>query len=462
MPSLAQTFVGVVSFALIATSASVRLEPRASCAENYSKCDPKGADSTDSPAIGTDLASLYGDLVNSVQGANSKLRRDFTPARDELSSLLEARASANLCCADGTQCRLLQGLSLPFCYDNYTTNYFLPGGSTGQIVSGSYSSGNGQANLIDGDFTLADGTTGNIYGSEDSPSRPDTAALPIPTQYTASGSNTVLAATALGQVATITTTIPGTTVEPSVVPESTIEPSVSGDSTVEPATTKSASTIPGTTVAPQTSTYTTTAAGAQTTGDNSGAASKSHMSGAAGIGLLFIPLGHRTMASTAAQGLLSRQLKQMQSDKDIPGISCGLLDNNVLEWEVMLMISDDCKYYGGGFFRAHLNFPPEYPHLPPKMTFQTPIFHPNIYSNGDVCISILHPPEEDKYGYESASERWSPVQTPETILLSVISMLSSPNDESPANVEAARMWREDEKGFRRKCRANVRASLGEE
>ena len=53
------------------------------------------------------------------------------------------------------------------------------------------------------------------------------------------------------------------------------------------------------------------------------------------------------MANTAAQGLLGRQLKQMQSDKDIPGISCGLIDNNVMEWEVMLMISDDCRYYGG-------------------------------------------------------------------------------------------------------------------
>ncbi|KAL9044429.1 MAG: hypothetical protein Q9214_002430 [Letrouitia sp. 1 TL-2023] len=168
------------------------------------------------------------------------------------------------------------------------------------------------------------------------------------------------------------------------------------------------------------------------------------------------------MASSAAASLLGRQLKQMQSDKDIPGISCGLVDNSVLEWEVMLMISDDCKYYGGGFFRAHLTFPPEYPHLPPKMVFQTPIFHPNIYPSGEVCISILHPPEEDKYGYESVAERWSPVQTPETILLSVISMLSSPNDESPANVEAARMWREDEKAFRRRCRGDVRASLGED
>jgi len=59
-----------------------------------------------------------------------------------------------------------------------------------------------------------------------------------------------------------------------------------------------------------------------------------------------VPISTR-MATSAAAGLLGRQLKQMQSDKDIPGISCGLVDNNVLEWEVMLMISDDCRYYGG-------------------------------------------------------------------------------------------------------------------
>lgn len=53
------------------------------------------------------------------------------------------------------------------------------------------------------------------------------------------------------------------------------------------------------------------------------------------------------MAGAGVVGLLSRQLKQMQSDKDIPGISCGLVDNNIFEWEVMLMISDDCRFYGG-------------------------------------------------------------------------------------------------------------------
>ena len=60
-----------------------------------------------------------------------------------------------------------------------------------------------------------------------------------------------------------------------------------------------------------------------------------------------------------------------------------------------------------------------------------------MYPDGQVCISILHPPGEDQFGYEQANERWLPVHTVETIMLSVISMLSSPNDESPANVEAA-------------------------
>lgn len=60
------------------------------------------------------------------------------------------------------------------------------------------------------------------------------------------------------------------------------------------------------------------------------------------------------MAQSGAAGLLTRQLKYMQTAKDLPGISCGLVNNNVFEWEVMLMISDDCKYYGG-------TYPPLFP-----------------------------------------------------------------------------------------------------
>ena len=49
---------------------------------------------------------------------------------------------------------------------------------------------------------------------------------------------------------------------------------------------------------------------------------------------------------------------------------------------------------------------------------------PAVYADGRVCISILHAPGDDPLGYESSAERWSPVQSVEKILLSVISMLA--------------------------------------
>lgn len=119
------------------------------------------------------------------------------------------------------------------------------------------------------------------------------------------------------------------------------------------------------------------------------------------------------------------------------GFSAGLIDDNdIYRWEVLIIGPPD-TLYEGGFFKAHLQFPKEYPLRPPRMKFITEIWHPNIDKNGDVCISILHEPGDDKWGYEKASERWLPVHTVETILISVISMLADPNDESPANVDAA-------------------------
>jgi ubiquitin-conjugating enzyme E2 G1 len=103
----------------------------------------------------------------------------------------------------------------------------------------------------------------------------------------------------------------------------------------------------------------------------------------------------------------------------------------------------------------------EYPLRPPVLKFLTDVYHPNIEKDGKVCISILHEPGDDRFGYEKASERWLPIHTVETILISVISMLADPNDESPANVDAAKMWRENYQEFRRKVAQCVRRSQEE-
>lgn len=154
--------------------------------------------------------------------------------------------------------------------------------------------------------------------------------------------------------------------------------------------------------------------------------------------------------------LLSRQLKDLQKNP-VEGFSAGLVEDNIYEWEILIMGSQD-TLYEGGFFKAHLTFPKSYPIDPPTMVFVTEMYHPNVYPDGTVCISILHPPGDDKYGYEQASERWSPVHTVETILVSVISMLSSPNDESPANIEAAKEYRDNYPAFKKKVSRLVRQS----
>lgn len=110
----------------------------------------------------------------------------------------------------------------------------------------------------------------------------------------------------------------------------------------------------------------------------------------------------------------------------------------------------------GGFFKARLTFPTDYPFMPPKMRFVSDMWHPNVYKDGSVCISILHPPGNDPNQYEKASERWNPVHTVESILVSVLSMLASPNDESAANLDAAKEWRESPKVFKKKVRDTIR------
>lgn len=160
--------------------------------------------------------------------------------------------------------------------------------------------------------------------------------------------------------------------------------------------------------------------------------------------------------------------------------------------------------FEGGVFPARLIFPPDYPLSPPKMKFTCEMFHPNsecppmrivcpsdvakslflshfpVFADGRVCISILHAPGDDPMGYELSAERWSPVQSVEKILLSVVSMLAGkiedsapfdrpssqslyllePNDESGANVDAAIMWRDKRDQFNKIAKSIVRKTLG--
>ena len=114
----------------------------------------------------------------------------------------------------------------------------------------------------------------------------------------------------------------------------------------------------------------------------------------------------------------------------------------------------------GGIFIAQLDFPFDFPNSPPKMRFTSSIWHPNVYPDGRVCISILHPPGTDAFNAEeTADERWRPILSVEAVLLSVMSMLADPNPNSPANIDAAVMFRKDPEAYKKRCKECVRRTL---
>jgi len=136
-----------------------------------------------------------------------------------------------------------------------------------------------------------------------------------------------------------------------------------------------------------------------------------------------------------------------------------ITESNFFEWEALISGPKDTPFEGGVFV-AKLTFPSDYPLSPFKMKFDPPLFHPNIYADGNVCISILHSPGDDPHGYELSSERWSPVQSVEKVLLSVISMLSEPNLESGANIDCCKLYRENKEEYERIVRAQIMEQLG--
>lgn len=111
-----------------------------------------------------------------------------------------------------------------------------------------------------------------------------------------------------------------------------------------------------------------------------------------------------------------------------------------MKWSFALLVPNPDSVFHGGYLKAEMLFPNDYPYQPPKFRFKTHITHPNIYADGTLCISILHKPGEDLTSGEEASERWSPLQGAESVLRSVLLLLDDPEINSPANVDASVLY----------------------
>jgi len=154
-------------------------------------------------------------------------------------------------------------------------------------------------------------------------------------------------------------------------------------------------------------------------------------------------------ASGAKQRLMS-ELQSLQKEKWV-----NIEADNLFRWKLALMVINSDSVFNKGYFKAEMTFSEDYPYQPPKFRFTPTLYHPNIYPDGQLCISILHKPGEDLMSGEAASERWSPLQGVESVLRSVLLLLDDPEINSPANVDASVLYRDNKEGYAKKARETV-------
>ncbi len=128
---------------------------------------------------------------------------------------------------------------------------------------------------------------------------------------------------------------------------------------------------------------------------------------------------------------LKRIQKELRDLEKEPPSNCsaGPHQDNLYHWKGTIMGPSDSPYFGGLFW-LDIHFPSDYPFKPPKLKFDTKIYHPNINANGNICLDIL-------------SAEWSPALTISKVLLSISSLLTEPNPDDPLVPSAANLYKTD-------------------
>jgi len=143
----------------------------------------------------------------------------------------------------------------------------------------------------------------------------------------------------------------------------------------------------------------------------------------------------RNLSHKDRQMALKRINKELQDlGRDPPAqCSAGPVGDDLFHWQATIMGPPDSPYQGGVFFLT-IHFPTDYPFKPPKVAFTTRIYHPNINSNGSICLDILR-------------SQWSPALTISKVLLSICSLLCDPNPDDPLVPEIARIYKTDREKY---------------
>ena len=115
------------------------------------------------------------------------------------------------------------------------------------------------------------------------------------------------------------------------------------------------------------------------------------------------------------------------------GCSAAPCGDDLFNWDAMIVGPSDSPFQGG-IFRLKIAFPTDYPFKPPLVTFKTKIFHPNINAAGSICLDIL-------------KDKWSPALNVGTALLSIMSLLTDANPDSPLEPAIAHVYRSNRAAY---------------
>jgi ubiquitin-conjugating enzyme E2 I len=124
--------------------------------------------------------------------------------------------------------------------------------------------------------------------------------------------------------------------------------------------------------------------------------------------------------------------------------SSGDGSTNLFVWEAGVPGKEGTDW-AGGTYKVRMEFSEEYPSRPPKCKFVPPLFHPNVYPSGTICLSILN--EE---------EGWRPAITIKQILTGIQDLLDEPNPDSPAQSDAYQLFKNNYEEYRRRVKNEAR------
>lgn len=142
--------------------------------------------------------------------------------------------------------------------------------------------------------------------------------------------------------------------------------------------------------------------------------------------------------------LLVKEVQEME--ENLPKTCKVNFDDHNKLHMFSLTVCPDEGFWCGGKFKFNIEVPEDYNIVPPHVTCDTRIWHPNIGENGEVCLSLLRQNSIDSLG-------WAPTRKLKDVVWGLNSLFSDLlNFDDPLNVEAAEHYERDKESFKSKVR----------